>query len=307
MQLIENIIVLNTNNTIDNIRAKIYNLINMNTIKNQSFDEERALYESKNLIVENCKFDGIRDGESAIKESKNIICRSCYFNLRYPMWHVKVLQVFDCDLTQNCRAAIWYSRNIVIDNCKLNGIKALRECKNVKITDTTIDSPEFGWSVENLDIKDSKAKSEYFMLRSKSLKFFNVEFEGKYSFQYTKDVTIENCNFNTKDAFWHSKNVTVKNSVINGEYLGWYSDGLTLENCQIKGTQPLCYCKNLTLINCTMTNCDLSFEKSEVNATILSKIDSIKNPYKGIIKAKDAGEIILSDNKAKAIISIERQ
>ncbi len=278
----------------------------MNTIKNQSFDEERALYESKNLTIENCKFDGIRDGESAIKESKNIICNDCYFNLRYPMWHVKGLQVFNCDLTQNCRAAIWYSRDIIIDNCKMNGIKALRECKNVKITNTAIDSPEFGWSVDNLDIKDSKAKSEYFMLRSKSLKFFNVEFEGKYSFQYTKDVTIENCYFNTKDAFWHSKNVTVKNSVINGEYLGWYSDGLTFENCQIKGTQPLCYCKNLTLINCTMTNCDLSFEKSEVNATVLSKIDSIKNPYKGSIKAQDVGEIILSDKKAKATISIEK-
>ena len=56
-----------------------------------------------------------------------------------------------------------------------------------------------------------------------------------------------------------------------------------------------------------MTNCDLSFEKSEVNATILNKIDSIKNPYKGSIKVQNVGEIILSDKKAKATISIENQ
>lgn len=278
----------------------------MNIIRNETFDEERALYESKNLKLNNCKFEGAKDGESAIKESKNIICEDCYFNLRYPMWHVNGLQIINCDLTPNCRAAIWYSDNIIIDDSKMKGIKALRECSNVKILNCEINSSEFGWSTNNLKIKNSKIISEYFMLNSNFLNVNKVKFEGKYSFQYTKNVVIDNCEFNTKDAFWHSKNVVVKNSTINGEYLGWYSDGLKFENCIIKGTQPLCYCKNLTLINCIMYDCDLSFEKSEVNAIILNKIDSVKNPYKGMITAKDIGEVIISDKKAKAIISIKQ-
>lgn len=72
--------------------------------------------------------------------------------------------------------------------------------------------------------------------------------------------------FETKDAFWHGENITVRNSVVKGEYLAWYSNGLTLENCRIIGTQPLCYCKNLKLISCEMIDCDLAFEKSEVEA-----------------------------------------
>ena len=37
----------------------------MTYIKEKQFDEERALYGSKDIIVDNCKFDGPADGESA--------------------------------------------------------------------------------------------------------------------------------------------------------------------------------------------------------------------------------------------------
>lgn len=103
---------------------------------------------------------------------------------------------------------------------------------------------------------------------------------------------FDNCNFDTKDAFWHAKNVVVRNSVLKGEYLAWYCENLTFENCEIIGTQPLCYCKNLKLVNCKMTGCDLSFEKSSVNAEIIGHVDSIKNPESGYISVGSVGEII---------------
>ena len=99
----------------------------------------------------------------------------------------------------------------------------------------------------------------------------------------------------TKDAFWHSKNVTVKNCVVKGEYLAWFSQGLTLINCRISGTQPLCYCRDLTLIDCEMTGCDLSFEYSDVQASINGHIDSVKNPRSGSITADSIGEVIWED------------
>ena len=89
--------------------------------------------------------------------------------------------------------------------------------------------------------------------------------------------------------------MTVRNSVIKGEYLAWYSDGLTLENCKIIGTQPFCYCKNLRLINCEMIDCDLAFEKSEVEAEITTPVISIKNPKSGRITVPEVGEIIRDD------------
>lgn len=276
----------------------------MTTIEKKTFDEERALYGARDIVVNECRFDGPADGESAIKEAANVEANRCFFNLRYPFWHVHGLGIKDCELTELCRAALWYSDHITITGTKLHGIKALRECSDVMISDCDIVSPEFGWSVANIEMRDSKAQSEYFMMRSENIKFLNVAFQGKYSFQYIKNAVFDHCSFDTKDAFWHGENVVVRNSVVKGEYLAWYSDGLTLENCKIIGTQPLCYCKNLKLVNCEMIDTDLCFEKSEVTAEITTPVDSIKNPLSGKITVPKVGEVIMDDEQAKGEVVV---
>ena len=207
-------------------------------------------------------------------------------------------------MTELCRAALWYSDHVEITDTKLHGIKALRECSDVVIKNCDIISPEFGWSTRGIRMEDTTAASEYFMMRSEGLVFHGVEFKGKYSFQYIKNATFENCVFDTKDAFWHGENITVKDSVVKGEYLAWYSDGLTLIRCKIIGTQPLCYCKNLKLVDCEMVDTDLAFEKSEVDAVITTKVDSIKNPLSGRIRVPEVGEVIMDDEHAKGEVMI---
>lgn len=106
-------------------------IIVMKTIKSKTFDQERALYASKDTIVDNCKFDGPADGESALKESRNIKVNNSYFNLRYPFWHDNKLVINNSKLTPLCRAALWYSKNVEINKSQLFGIKILRECSNI--------------------------------------------------------------------------------------------------------------------------------------------------------------------------------
>lgn len=265
--------------------------------ENLILDEERALYGISDSIVKNCRFDGKADGESALKEVSRIQVENCYMNLRYPFWHVSEAKISNCELTENCRAALWYDKNISIENCKLNGIKALRDCEAIRLTNTSVSSPEFIWKCRNLTVENVKiAESEYPFFEVRDAKIKNLTMKGKYSFQYDENIEIEDSNLDTKDAFWHTKNVTVRNSVIKGEYLGWYSENLTLINCRIIGTQPFCYCKNLVLENCTMENCDLAFERSTVNATVSGKIDSVKNPLSGKIVADEIGEIIMEES-----------
>lgn len=276
----------------------------MKVIENQTFDMERALYGSNGVIVKNCSFDGPADGESAFKEGKDIETDHCFFNLRYPFWHDDGLTIRDSEMTQACRASLWYSEHVIIAGTKMHGIKALRECSDVTIENCDIISPEFGWSTRGIRMEDTTAVSEYFMMRSENLTFRNVNFKGKYSFQYVKNATFENCTFDTKDAFWHGENITVKDSVVKGEYLAWYSDGLTLINCKIIGTQPLCYCKNLKLVDCEMIDTDLAFEKSEVEATVITPVVSIKNPLCGRIDVPKVGEVIMDDEEAKGEIMV---
>ena len=60
----------------------------MTTIENKTFDEERALYGSHDVLLKNSAFDGPADGESAFKESSDIQVDHVFCNLRYPFWPV---------------------------------------------------------------------------------------------------------------------------------------------------------------------------------------------------------------------------
>lgn len=264
-------------------------------IINQTFDEERSLYNLIDTKVLNCTFAGEADGESVLKECRNVTVQDCRFSLRYPLWHAKKFLLKNSSMDEFTRAPLWYAADGVIEDCKINGIKCLRECKNIVVNNCDIVSPEFGWRCKNINITNSTVDAVYFLFESKNVEIANLKMTGKYSFQYMKNLHITNSNLDTKDAFWHSKNVIVENSIVKGEYLGWFSENLTFVNCKIIGTQPLCYCKNLKLVNCTMEETDLSFEYSEVEADIKGHIWSVKNPKSGTIVADSVGEIIRED------------
>ena len=272
--------------------------------ENKTYDEERALYGLKNAKVLSCRFEGPADGESAFKECRDIEVDKCFFALRYPFWHVTNAKISDCKMTETCRAALWYDNNVEIKSSVLGGIKALRECDDNVLSGCKIESEEFAWKVRGFKISDCEFKSQYPFFECRDMDIERLSMTGKYSFQYVENVVIRNSVLKTKDAFWHAKNVTCIDCVIEGEYLAWYSENLRLVNCTIRGTQPLCYCKGLVLENCKMENTDLSFERSEVEATVQGDIMSVKNPLSGFVKADSIGEIIVED-EFKGLCTIE--
>ncbi|MGD8781315.1 MAG: DUF3737 family protein [Ignavibacteria bacterium] len=280
--------------------------IDNNKISDLKFDEERALYGVDNVSINRCIFDGPKDGESALKGSSNINVVDCDFRLRYPFWHVTNARIENSRMTDGCRASLWYDNNVQIKSCDMTGIKAVRECENITIENCKIQSEEFGWYSHDIKIKDTDLVSEYPFLNSSNLQLDEFILKGKYSFQYVENVEIKASFLDTKDAFWHSKNVTIKDSVVKGEYLGWYSENLKFVRCKIIGTQPLCYAKGLMLEDCEMIDCDLSFEKSDVQASILGSVDSIKNPESGFIRADSIKEIIMENNSSCIIESNEK-
>ena len=269
----------------------------MNMIENQTLDQERALYGLRDTLVKNCLFDGPADGESALKECRSIRVEDCDFRLRYPFWHVSGAFVKNITMNEGCRAAFWYDQDVHIKSSRLGGIKAFREMDRCDLSDCDIDSKEFGWFCRGLTVRNTRLVSEYPFFQCRGMDIDGLQMQGKYSFQYCENITIRNSTLDTKDAFWHAKNVTVYDSVIKGEYLAWYSENVRLVRCNIIGTQPLCYCKGLILEDCTMEGCDLSFENSQVHATVRGHIDSVKNPHFGFIQADSIGDIILDEYK----------
>lgn len=273
-------------------------------IKDQTFDQERALYNLKDIKLLNVTFEGELDGESCLKESRNCEVLECMFALRYPLWHVDGLSLNKSTFKETSRAPIWYTSNGMINECTLNCPKALRECSEINIDHSSINSAEFGWKCNYIKLDNSEIESDYLFFDSNNITLNNVQMKGKYSFQYIKNLNINNSNLDTKDAFWHSENVYVKNSILKGEYLGWYSKNVTFEKCTIIGTQPLCYCENIELIDCKMIDTDLAFEESTVEGRVTGNIKSIKNPIEIHIICDSLDELIIEDNLHEPKIEI---
>lgn len=271
----------------------------METIINKEFGGERPLFAAHDLRLEECI---IHAGESALKEANNIEVIRCKFEGKYPFWHASHFRIEECLFTEGARAALWYSEDCKMLSSIIEAPKMFRELKGIYLKDVHFpNAQETLWHCNDIDISSvTTDKADYIFMHCNNIRIDKYKQAGNYSFQYCNNVEISNAIIHSKDAFWNSNNVTVRDSILNGEYLGWYSNNLHLINCKISGTQPLCYCNNLVLENCIFeSDCDLAFEGSHVNATILSNVTSVKNPTSGSIKANKIGEIILDENIKK--------
>ena len=267
----------------------------MNIIKDTEFGGERPLFGSHDLRLENVT---IHAGESALKECSNIEADHCRFEGKYPFWHVDGFVVKDCLFTEGARAALWYSRNLVMTDTLVEAPKMFREMQNLKLQNVRIPNAlETLWDCSDVVLDNVEVEhGDYIFMRGRNIRIDNYRQQGNYSFQKCKNVEIHNAKLDTKDAFWETEDVTVYDSEIDGEYLGWHSKRLRLVRCHIKGTQPFCYAEDLVLEDCTMdADCDLAFEYSTVKADIKGSVTSIKNPKSGVITADSVGEVILDD------------
>ncbi len=272
----------------------------MEIIKDKEFGGERPLFGARNIRLENVT---IHPGESALKCCANVEAYTCRFEGKYPFWHVDGFKIFDSLFTPGARAALWYSRNLIMRDTKVEAPKMFREMDGIILRNVEIpDAEETLWHCSNVDIEDVTVdKADYLFMHSHDIRIDRWHQNGNYSFQYCRNVEIRNAIIHSKDAFWGTENVTIYDSEISGEYLGWHSRRLRLVRCKISGTQPLCYARDLILEDCELApDCDLAFEDSEVVASIKTHVTSIKNPMKGEITLPSVGELII-DEHSKAI------
>ncbi len=92
----------------------------MTTIKDQEFGGERPLYGAHDMRLENVT---IHLGESSIKESGNIEAENCTFEGKYLLWECTDFKLHNCYFAESCRSSLWYSRNVEMTDCKVDGPK----------------------------------------------------------------------------------------------------------------------------------------------------------------------------------------
>ena len=268
----------------------------MELIKNQEFGGERPLF-----AIEDTRLEGvtITDGESAIKHCRNVEADNCRFYGKYPWWHVDGALVTNCYFAPESRSAIWYTNDMVMRDCVIDGPKFFREMKNLTLENVVInDADETFWRVDGLKLKNvTLHEGTYPFMFSKNIYVDGLQSDAKYVFQYCKNVEVHHAKIVTKDSFWECENVTIYDSEIDGEYTAWHSKNVKLVNCHLAGEQILCYADNLVVENCTIDKaCDRMFEYSTVEADIQGHLPHVKNPTSGHITADSIGEVTIDEH-----------
>ena len=267
----------------------------MKEYKNGTYTGERALFATKDASFDNCLF---KDGESPLKESSNLKINKTTFAWKYPLWYCTDVLVENSLIKETARSGIWYTKNITMNNCDIKSPKTFRRAENIVLNSCDIpNAQETIWKCQKIKLNQVTAKGDYFGMNSEDIDITGLTLDGNYCFDGGKNIVIRNSTLHSKDSFWNSENMTVINSTIIGEYLAWNSKNLTFINCTIESHQGLCYIDGLKLINCKLVNTDLCFEYcSNIDAQIISHVDSIKNPYSGKIEVESVGELIIDEN-----------
>lgn len=267
----------------------------MKKIGQERLTGERALFAARDCEIEETIFD---DGESPLKESRNISLRACMFKWKYPLWYAKEIDVRDSTWFDMARAGVWYSERVRVTDCAIEAPKNFRRCHDLTLRHVSFaNAAETLWECDGVTLTDVTAKGDYFAMNSRNMTVDNLTLYGNYSFDGCRNLTVRNSRLLSKDAFWNCEDVRAENCFISGEYLGWNTKRLTLVDCTVESLQGLCYVEDLVLRNCRLLNTTLAFEYSTVDAEIVGRVDSVKNPTSGRIVADEIGELILESER----------
>lgn len=267
----------------------------MKKIGQERLTGERALFAARDCEIEETIFD---DGESPLKESRNISLRACMFKWKYPLWYAKEIDVRDSTWFDMARAGVWYSERVRVTDCAIEAPKNFRRCHDLTLRHVSFaNAAETLWECDGVTLSDVTAKGDYFAMNSRNMTADNLTLYGNYSFDGCRNLTVRNSRLLSKDAFWNCEDVRAENCFISGEYLGWNTKRLTLVDCTVESLQGLCYVEDLVLRNCRLLNTTLAFEYSTVDAEIVGRVDSVKNPTSGRIVADEIGDLILESER----------
>ena len=267
----------------------------MKKIGQERLTGERALFAARDCEIEETIFD---DGESPLKESRNISLRACMFKWKYPLWYAKEIDVRDSTWFDMARAGVWYSERVRVTDCAIEAPKNFRRCHDLTLRHVSFaNAAETLWECDGVTLSDVTAKGDYFAMNSRNMTVDNLTLYGNYSFDGCRNLTVRNSRLLSKDAFWNCEDVRAENCFISGEYLCWNTKRLTLVDCTVESLQGLCYVEDLVLRNCRLLNTTLAFEYSTVDAEIVGRVDSVKNPTSGRIVADEIGELILESER----------
>jgi len=207
--------------------------VNKNIFCNIITDKERAFYNTKNKCFKNFTIKGKKNGKSAFKECRNITVEDSNIFLNNNFWHCYNLNLYKINFELDSKDPIWYCKNTEINNSKILSSKACRNCINMYIKDSYINSEDFCWKSDGIKFENckigyengncEKCKNEFYLNRKDNLCYSNSE-QGPFYKCASSDYKGEKCT-----------------QCIDDYYLGYLDDKCTtIDGCDLSENENKC-------------------------------------------------------------------
>ncbi len=156
------------------------------------------------------------------------------------------------DTTFELRYPFWHTTGLELTGSLLTDTcrAALWYASDVRISNSQLLGIKALRECDSVTIEDSEVISEEFGWMSRDVRVRNSSLASEYAFFHARDLRLENVRFAGKYSFQYVENLTVEGGTFDTKDAFWHAKNVTVRNATLKGEYLGWYSEGLTLINC---------------------------------------------------------
>lgn len=163
------------------------------------------------------------------------------------------ISVSDCDF--RLRYPLWHVENARIENVRMTETcrAALWYDSDISIKDSKLHGIKALRECKDIQLNGCDVISAEFGWRCKGLKIENTSLSSEYPFFESRDMTVESLELTGKYSFQYVENATFKNCVFKTKDAFWHAKNVTVYDSVIAGEYLAWYSENLRLVRCRIS------------------------------------------------------
>ena len=173
--------------------------------------------------------------------------------------------------------ALYGQRGLTLDHVTFagpaDGESAIKECRDVRISNTLFELRYPLWHVDQLEMDTSTMTDSCraALWYTSNARISQSKLLGIKALRECENVVIDHSTVVSPEFGWMCRNVTLSDTLLEAEYVFMHSRDLTLTNCTLKGKYSFQYVENLVIEGGTFDTKDAFWHARNVtvrNATI---------------------------------------
>ncbi len=166
--------------------------------------------------------------------------------------------------------ALYGIKNAEVVGCvfdgEADGESALKECRNITVSDCDFRLRYPFWHVEGADIDNIRMTEtcRAALWYDKSIEIHNSKLHGIKALRECQNVTLDGCDIVSAEFGWKCNDIEIRNTTLSSEYPFFECKNMEFEGFELKGKYSFQYVENAVFRNCKLMTKDAFWHAKNV-------------------------------------------